>query len=627
MLETLFAATIIGSVLVLFAAFSSLIAFRLGAPLLLLFLCIGLLVGEDGLGLYFDDAPLAYAIGSIALAIILFDSGFNTSLATFRQAAAPAITLATVGVLLTAGLFGLAASALLGVPTLEGLLLGSIVASTDAAAVFFLLRAGGVNLRDKVRSLLEIESGTNDPMAIFLTIALVAVIGEGGGLDALGLDVLVGFMRQMGLGLAIGLLGGIAVRMVVSRVEVDRGLLPIVTLSFALFIFGLTGYLDGSGYLAVYVAGIYAGNSALKPAENLRRFQDGLTWLAQIVMFLFLGLLATPHEFGAILLPAVGLALFLIFVARPLAVWLCLIPFDFQHREEAFVALVGLRGAVSILLAIVPLIAEIPNARVFFNTAFIIVLASLLLQGWTLAFMARRFGLIVPRRIGPVEKVELELPGSANHELLVYHVVEASPVARGERIPRWATPSLVIRDGRSMKYQFAGRIQAGDYVYLFINPRLPRLLDRLFASPVELSRDDEEFFGEFTVDPSRPAELLAVQYDVRLGREERAQTIAELMAARLGGHAEYGDRVPLAPVELIVRDLAADGRVGAVGLSLMPEEGRGSLPLFINRRDVVRALRRAVRLLRGRSGPAAQSSRLSDGTASGAASSPADGTV
>lgn len=598
MLTPLFATIIIGSVLVLFAAFSSLIAFRLGAPLLLLFLCIGLFVGEDGLGLYFDDAPMAYGVGSIALAIILFDSGFNTSLATFRQAALPALTLATLGVLVTAGLFALAASALLGLGPLESMLLGAIVGSTDAAAVFFLLRAGGIRLRDRVRSLLEIESGTNDPMAIFLTIALVTVIDEGGGIEAIGADVLVGFVRQMGLGLVIGLAGGVAVRTVVRRIEIDRGLLPIVTISFALFVFGVTGYIDGSGYLAVYVCGLYAGNSALKPAANLKRFQDGLTWLAQIVMFLFLGLLATPSEFGAILWPAVGLSLFLILVARPVAVWLCLLPFEFQHREEAFVALVGLRGAVSILLAIVPLIAGLENARVFFDTAFIIVLASLVLQGWTLAFMARRLGLIVPPRIGPIEKVELELPGSANHELLVYHVVEDAPVARGERIPRWAQPALVIRDGRSMKYQFAGPIQAGDYVYLFINPRLPRLLDRLFASPVELSPDDEDFFGEFTLDPNQPADLLAMQYDVMLGKEERAHSIGDLISTRLGGRVEYGDRVPLTPVELIVREVAADGRPAAVGLSLMPESGRGSLPLFVNRRDIVQALRRLFAIWR-----------------------------
>ena len=601
MLEPLYVSILIGSVLILFAAFSSLLAFRIGAPLLLLFLCIGLLVGEDGLGLYFNDAPMAYAVGSLALAVILFDSGFNTSLSTFRQAAAPALTLATLGVVLTALLFAVAANVLLGTGALESMLLGAIVGSTDAAAVFFLLRVGGISIRDRVRSLLEIESGTNDPMAIFLTIALVEAIAQGGGVGAIGYDVILGFVRQMGLGLLVGFAGGAVIRLVVTRLKIDRGLLPIVTLTLALLVFGACGVVDGSGYLAVYVAGIYAGNSRLQPAANLKRFQDGMTWLAQIVMFLFLGLLATPSEFGTILWPAVGLAMFLIFIARPLAVWVCLLPFDFQRREGAFVSWVGLRGAVSILLAIVPLIEGLDSSRMFFNTAFIIVLASLLFQGWTLALVAKRLGLIVPPRIGPIEKVELELPGSANHELLIYRVVPDSPVARGERIPRWAQPSLVIRDGRSMRYQFAGRIQAGDYVYLFISPRYPPLLDRLFASPARVSPDDDEFFGEFTLDPSQSAGLLTQAYGARLAKHEEEMAISDLIIARLGGRAEYGDRVPLHPVELIVRECAPDGRVAEAGLSVLPSSGRGGrIPVVFNRQDLAEAARSVARLVRGK---------------------------
>ena len=208
MLESLYLVILVGTVLILLAAFSSLLAFRFGAPLLLLFLSIGLLTGVDGLGIDFDNADLAYFVGTLALAIILFDSGFGTSLQSFRQAAVPAVMLATVGVLITAILFGFAASWLLGLPILEGMLLGAIVGSTDAAAVFFLLRVGGITIRERVRSLLEIESGTNDPMAIFLTIALVELLSSGTGLDELGADVFLGFVRQMGLGVAFGFAGG-----------------------------------------------------------------------------------------------------------------------------------------------------------------------------------------------------------------------------------------------------------------------------------------------------------------------------------------------------------------------------------------------------------------------------------
>ncbi|MEF2547290.1 potassium/proton antiporter [Aurantimonas sp. E1-2-R+4] len=593
MLETLYLAIIVGTVLILIAAFSSLLAFRFGAPLLLLFLSIGLLTGVDGIGIDFDNANLAYVVGTLALAIILFDSGFGTSLQAFRQAAVPAITLATFGVLLTAGLFGVAASYLLDLSLIEGMLLGAIVGSTDAAAVFFLLRVGGVIIRERVRSLLEIESGTNDPMAIFLTIALVELLASGTGLEQLGVDVLLGFAQQMGLGIVFGFGGGWLIRTLVGKLAIDRGLLPVFTLTLALLIFGVTGALGGSGFLAVYISGLYAANSGLRNTVSLKRFQDGLTWLAQIVMFLILGLLATPSQFGDILLPAIGLAAFLIFVARPVAVWLCLLPFDFQRRESAFVSWVGLRGAVSILLAIVPLIGGLDDARLFFNTAFIIVLASLLVQGWTLAVVARRLGLVVPPRIGPIEKFELELPGTPDHELLSYRVVPDSPVERGERVPRWARPSLVIRDGRSMRYQYAGRLRSGDTVYLFISPRYPPLLDRLFASPATVRPDDAEFFGEFSVDPAATAKDLANAYGIRLQEDEADLSISDMMIRRLGGRAEYGDRVAVSPVELIVRQTGVDGAVVDAGLSLEPESRRGGgIPLFLNLKDIVRLLRR-----------------------------------
>ena len=457
-MEAFYVIVLISTVLILIAAFSSLLAFRFGAPLLLLFLMIGLAAGTDGLGIEFSNNYLAYILGSLALAIILFDSGYGTPIQAFKLAAAPAITIASVGVIVTAALFGLAATWLLGFTWLQGLLLGSIVASTDAAAVFFLLRIGGINIRDKVRSSLEVESGTNDPMAIFLTLALVELLASGEGYAGINLAMLATFVQQMGLGVILGLLGGMMIVLIVSRLETDRGLTPIFVLALALLVFSFTGAVGGSGFLAVYVAGIYAGNRKLPASASIKRFQDGMTWLAQIIMFLVLGLLATPSEFPAIAIPAVALALFLIFIARPIAVWLCLLPFDYTQRETGFVAWVGLRGAVSILLAIMPILGGLQSGQTYFNVAFIVVLVSLLVQGWTIKPMARRLGLIVPPRMGAIDKVEVDLPGTVNHELLSYRVVKDSPVLRGERIPRWATPSLIVRDGKSMRYQYAGRL-------------------------------------------------------------------------------------------------------------------------------------------------------------------------
>lgn len=361
--------TLVGTALVLFAAFSSLIAFRFGAPLLLIFLGIGLAAGTDGLGLDFDNAAIAYFICSLALAIILFDSGFGTSITAFRQAAAPAIVLATIGVLLTAGLVGVAAYYVTGFSWLESFLLGATVASTDAAAVFFLLRVGNISVRERVRSTLEVESGSNDPIAIFLTLSLVGLIAGGEAIQAgeLAVDVALGFLQQMGIGLVAGLVGGWSIVRLVVRLRLEQGLLPIFVLALSLLVFALAGAMGGSGFLAVYVAGLIAGNAKLRSTAMLKRFQDGVTWLAQIIMFLVLGLFATPSQFAEIILPALFIGLFLIFVARPLAVTLCLMPFRFSPAESAFISWVGLRGAVSILLAITPLIDELPNGRPLFN--------------------------------------------------------------------------------------------------------------------------------------------------------------------------------------------------------------------------------------------------------------------
>lgn len=605
-MEAFYIILLVGTILVLAAAFSSLLAFRFGAPLLLVFLLIGLVAGVDGIGIEFSNYPVAYMMGSLALAVILFDSGFGTSLHSFRIAALPAITMASLGVVLTASIFAFAASLFLGLSWLEGLLLGSIVASTDAAAVFFLLRIGGIHIRDKVRSSLEVESGTNDPMAVFLTIALVELISSGHGASGFNLDLLTMFVKQMGLGGALGLLGGIMIVAVLNRLPVDRGLAPIFVLALSLLVFSFTGAVGGSGFLAVYVAGIFAGNRKIFAKEAITRFQDGLTWLAQIIMFLLLGLLATPSQFPSILLPAIGLALFLIFVARPIAVWLSLLPFDFTQQEIGFVAWVGLRGAVSILLGIMPILGGIDDGHVYFNTAFIIVLVSLLVQGWTIKPVAERLGLIIPKRMGEVDKVGLDLPGRATHELISYRVIKDSPVLRGERIPRWATPSLVVRDGRSMRYQYAGRLREKDYVYLFIAPGYSRLLDRLFASRAPVDEDDADFFGAFAISASRPSRELDAAYGPGLLTvAEQAMTIGDLMTYRLGGNAEYADRVRLGSIILIVRELDENDHIRSVGISLEPVEPAISLPIFINFREIAHRVRDTLRRYRGKPTPAA----------------------
>jgi len=595
-LEAFYIVVLVCASLVLLAAFSSLISFRFGSPILLLFLGVGLLAGVDGLGIDFSNNGLSFMLGYVALAVILFDSGFGTPMKAFKQAAVPAVLLASVGVVITTVLFAGAVIVLLDFSFIEGLLLGSIVASTDAAAVFFLLRISGINIRDQITSTLEVESGTNDPMAIFLTITLVELITSGQGFSGFNGALLLSFVEEMGIGFVAGLAGGWLIAAAVSRFDADRGLTPILVLALALLVFSITGALHGSGFLAVYVAGLYAGNQKLQSRLAIKRFQDGMTWLAQIIMFVMLGLLATPSEFGSIALPAVALGLFLIFIARPLAVWLCLLPFDFNQREITFLAWVGLRGAVSILLSIMPILSGLDKGQDFFNITFIIVLVSLLLQGWTLKPVAKRLGLIIPKQTGEVDRLEVDLPRSSNHELVAYRVIKDSPVLTGERLPRWAMPSLVIRDGRSMRYQYAGRLKENDIAYLFVTPNFIPLLDRLFATRAELDPEDEEFFGMFAVSPHRPARELDAAYGPGLLLEsEKVMNVGELMLSRLGGRADYADRIRLGPIILIVRDIDENNHISSIGISMEAVEPRATLPIFLNIREIAERLKNRFR--------------------------------
>jgi cell volume regulation protein A len=597
MLESMNLAILIGSFLVVAAAFTSLISFRFGAPLLLVFLLVGLLAGEDGIaGIAFNNANAAYFIGSIALAVILFDSGFETRLATLRIAAAPALVLSTAGVVVTAVLVGVVAQLLFGLSWIEGLLVGAIVAPTDAAAVFFLLRVGGITLRDRVRSTLEIESGSNDPIAIFLTLSLVELLAAPGGPGTISFELLGRFVLQIGIGGIVGLLAGYLLAQAVNRTSLEPALYPIVVLAFALVTYSIVGMIEGSGFLAVYVAGLVAGNVRMRHALALRRFQSGITWLSQIAMFVTLGLLATPSQFDTVLVGAIALAAFLTFIARPVAVWLSLLPFSFTRYEVAFVSWVGLRGAVSILLAILPVMAGLPHATAFFNIAFIVVLASLLVQGWTIGPMARYLGLIVPTRHGPIDRIELELPGRGEHEILAYVIHPDSAVARGERIPRWARPSLLIRDGRSMRPHNAGRPRPGDQVYIIATPRYVPLLDRLFGGHSVSAVDDPRLYGEFALEPDAKLTDLTTVYDVKLTPGDENLTVAELFRRELAGDIEPGDRIAYGPIDLIVRQTTDDHAIEEVGLALEPSrQTRPRIPLFQSPKEIAaffRGLRR-----------------------------------
>src|SRR5690242_4681880 len=344
-------ALLLGAGLIVAGILSSLIATRFGAPILLMFLAVGMLAGEDGPGgISFSNYRLTYLIGSLALAVILFDGGLRTRFLHVRSAIGPATVLATVGVLITAGLTGAFGAWALSLGPQQGFLIGAVVASTDAAAVFFLLRSGGLQLRSRVGALLELESSVNDPVAVFLTVAAVGVISAGGAGESI-LHVITDLGREAILGTLIGLGGGFGIVLLLNRVNLPSGLPPLLAVSGGVFVFGLAATAGGSGFLAAYIAGLVLGNRPVRAFAGILSLHDAVTWLAQIVMFLALGLLVSPHQMLGVALPGLVIALFLIFIARPIAVWLCLWPFGFNQRERLFVSWVGLRGAVSIFLA------------------------------------------------------------------------------------------------------------------------------------------------------------------------------------------------------------------------------------------------------------------------------------
>jgi len=365
----------------------------------------------------------------------------------------------------------------------------------------------------------------------------------------------------------MGLLGGAAIIAVVNRMKLDPGLAPVAVMGLAVTIFGLTNELGGSGFLAAYLAGLVAGNAKLQGIGGLRRFQDGITWLAQIAMFVTLGLLATPSQFPKEFTLAGLLAVALTFLARPVAVFLCLSPFGFGKRERLFIAWVGLRGAVSILLGMVPMLGGVPHASVFFDVAFMVVVASLTVQGWTVRPLARWLGLIVPEKAGPVDRMEVDLPGLSDRELVAYVLHPDSPVAQGRPLPRWARPVLVRRAGKIKSVP--GPLQAGDRVYLLVALNQVPLLDKLFGRMKENLEDDASLYGDFIIGPEITIQSLREAYDLPLGSELDGSTVSELFRREFRLDLEEGDRVHLGPIDLIVREMR-EGRIVTVGLSLDP---------------------------------------------------------
>lgn len=560
------------ALLLFISVLASTLSARLGFPLLLLFLTVGMVAGEDGIGgIRFDDFFVAGMLGQAALGVILLDGGLRTRFDSFRVALKPAAVLATWGVIATVAFLGAFILWLLDLDWRYAFLLAAIVGSTDAAAVFSLLGNSGVRLNRRVRSTLEVESGANDPMAILLVMLFIGLLLN--EKQATWQDIVLMLGIQLGLGVLAGYIGGRILASLMSRLKLTDGLYPLLILSGGMLVFSLTNISGGSGFLAVYVCGILVGNSHSRMTESVLRVMDGMAWLAQAAMFVVLGLLVSPTtmwQYGAL---ALTVALFLTFVARPLAVIIGLLPFGFRKREVAFIAWVGLRGAVPITLAMMPAMMGVEHADLFFNTAFAVVLLSLLIQGMSLPHVARLLKVTVPDRYEPLDTHEVWLTANASLPLFSYRVAPAS-AAENMRIgdlPRVAgcediSVLAIVSGEERVIFDEQTRLQSEQVVWLGAPEAHAERIARLFTDSSKEMLARGQFFGEFALDPNEKIGALADVYGLPLPPEEHEYSIAQWLNIHLGKTLVSGDRLKIGGFSIVVRTTDGEGRVLAAGL-------------------------------------------------------------
>ncbi|OOR84655.1 potassium/proton antiporter [Moraxella canis] len=604
---------VVASLLIFASIMTSTLSARLGVPLLLFFLGVGMLAGEEGiLGIEFAEYNLANFIGQAALACILLDGGLRTSMRSFRVGLKPAVTLASWGVLATVLVTGIFATWLLDVDWRLGVLMAAIVGSTDAAAVFSLLRNGGVKLNDRVQATLEIESGANDPLAILLVTAMIALnldpTSQGIG------DIIFMLISQIGIGLVLGLLAGWALSKMLPKVHLADGMYAILILSAGLIVFGMTNLLGGSGFLAVYLAGVVIGNTKVRATEHVLRVMDSFAWLSQAVLFVVLGLLVQPSSILEVIHYSLLIFIFLLFVARPIAVFSSLLPFRFGMREISFISWVGLRGAVPITLAIIPVTMAVPGADLAFNITFGVVILSLLVQGATIPLMSRLFRVWVPTNNEPKAEHEIWVGDQANITLYEFEVKQGAfaigrhPQAISTKFDAQALSLFaLVRHDKLVNVNEDTILKMGDVVWYAMRGDDAPSIAKIFNNSATQYQKNSEFYGDWLLSPhARIADLpfynlatrsLAANSSSRLPRpvasafdvftvpptvgalagvdedlvnkltEAKNQTVEEFMMQYFKTEPVKGDEVYLNETwSLIVRDVDGRGRLRGVGL-------------------------------------------------------------
>ncbi|MDN7123796.1 potassium/proton antiporter [Pseudidiomarina terrestris] len=561
--------------LLLVSILAAVVSSRLGAPLLLVFLVVGMLAGEEGLlGIGFDQPEIAFLIGSLALVIIIFDGGMRTKRERFRVALWPAISLATLGVALTSTLTALGIVWLFDLSWPIALLIGAILSSTDAAAVFGIFQSQNLKIKQRVASTLEIESGTNDPMAVILTMTMTTLIasGEAFSFTVVGLEV----AQQLTIGFIAGWFGGRLFVLMAEKITAQFAFFPLLAAASAVVVFALTSSIGGSGFLAVYLMGYKIGNARLPQLMHILQVQDGLAWLSQIMMFLILGLLVTPSHLIENLGLSLSIAGLMIFIVRPLAVVVSLAPFSFPIREQFFISWVGLRGAVPIILALYPWLSGLPGQELFFDVAFVVVLVSLILQGWTLAPLARWLKLEVPLEAEPDRRMALDQVGSNDPlELWSYEISERSPACDHYWYElRWSVPLEfvgLIRDGEWLQPSERPKLLEDDHVLVVAKVQHIDEISRVLAAGGKArSLNSSDFFGDFTLNGELSLADVASFYPLgHLNPQELTMSLHAFFSQKFHRRMVVGDQLTLGNVQLTIRELNEENRITKVGVKLL----------------------------------------------------------